>query len=128
MYKRKIAFLFGAGAESDFSLPAGDRFSKLTIPEDKWEWHESILEALKIKFDNEEVRERYVTWLPKYRKDIITKKEIKKRQKEYNNNYGILERIFHTIINPYKYGENKFWKVFNFYWFAYFSVLEPLIS
>ena len=126
----KVAFLFGAGAEQGFGLPSGKSFSNLTLPLDKSEWHESILEALKIKFSNYEVLERYVKWLPKYRRDIITKREIKKWEDKNDNNisFGVLERLFHTVINPCKYGENKFWKVFNFYWFAYFTVLDPLVS
>lgn len=122
--KKRVAFLFGAGAESNFGLPSGDCFFNLTLPEDKLAWHESILEALKEKFDNDSVLERYPDWLTKYRKEIVTKKEIKKNK---DNSYGILERLFHTIINPKEYGKNKFWKVFNFYWFAYFAILEPLV-
>jgi hypothetical protein len=41
--------------------------------------------------------------------------------------FGEVEAYFHTVINPKRYGQNKFWKLVNFYWAAFFSILVPLI-
>ena len=48
--------------------------------------------------------------------------------RENMNSYGALERYFHTIINPKKYGPNNFWKLINYYWQAYFSVTIPVCN
>lgn len=40
--------------------------------------------------------------------------------------YGTIEENFSTIINPREAGIKKFWKLINFYWSAYFSIILPL--
>lgn len=122
----KATFLFGAGVEKDFGLPSGADFVDKTLPQYKKDYHESILHSLRCYFKNEYVQTKYANWLSGYRRDIVTKEEIQKRIAKHSNTHGILERLFHTIINPVKYGENRFWKVFNFYWFAYFAITEVL--
>jgi hypothetical protein len=41
---------------------------------------------------------------------------------------GLLDEYFHTIISPNKYGKNNFAKIFNYYWFCYFSIVEPIVK
>lgn len=40
--------------------------------------------------------------------------------------YGVLEKYFYTVINPKKYGPYKYWKLVNYYWQAYFSIMIPI--
>ena len=40
--------------------------------------------------------------------------------------YGVIEKYFHTIINPKNYGPVKYWKLINHYWQSYFAVTIPL--
>lgn len=40
----------------------------------------------------------------------------------------ILDRYFHTIINPSKYGAIRFTKIFNYYWMCYFTVVIPIVE
>lgn len=40
--------------------------------------------------------------------------------------YGVIEKYFHTIINPKSYGPVKYWKLINHYWQSYFAVTVPL--
>lgn len=41
---------------------------------------------------------------------------------------GLLDSYFHTLINPKKYGVGKFFKVFNYYWFCYFTMIEDIMN
>lgn len=41
---------------------------------------------------------------------------------------GILDAYFHTIIDPYKYGNVKFSKIFNYYWACYFTILRDILN
>lgn len=41
---------------------------------------------------------------------------------------GLLDGYFHTIINPQKYSKIRFSKIFNFYWYCYFTVLEDILN
>ncbi len=41
---------------------------------------------------------------------------------------GFFEKHFHTIIDPKKYGRYNFMKIFNYYWIAYFSIVNGIIE
>lgn len=41
---------------------------------------------------------------------------------------GVLDSYFHTIIDPYKYGNVKFSKIFNYYWACYFTILRDILN
>ena len=43
------------------------------------------------------------------------------------NYYGILESLFSCLIKPWK-NPAKFWRLINFYWSAYFSIVRPLLN
>lgn len=43
------------------------------------------------------------------------------------NYYGILESLFSCLLNP-KDSPAKFWRLINFYWSAYFSIVMPLLQ
>lgn len=48
-----------------------------------------------------------------------------------NNKYlptYCLDEYFHTIINPTKYGEDNFSKIFNYYWACYFCIVNSIIK
>lgn len=45
----------------------------------------------------------------------------------YFTYYGVVEKDFSTIINPNDAGLIKFWRLINYFWSAYFSILLPLI-
>lgn len=65
---------------------------------------------------------------------LFEEKELKKENKkilELKVNLpagGLLDSYFHTIINPEKYGIRNFFKVFNYYWFCYFTMVEDIIN
>lgn len=40
----------------------------------------------------------------------------------------LLDEKFHTIIDRYRYGIKKFYKVFNYYWHCYFYIVKAVIS
>lgn len=40
---------------------------------------------------------------------------------------GILDKYFHTIINPHKYGPKNFAKIFKYYWSCYFSIVDKIV-
>ena len=42
--------------------------------------------------------------------------------------YGVIEQDFSTIINPQKAGPVKFWRLVNYFWSAFFSILKPMIK
>lgn len=41
---------------------------------------------------------------------------------------GMLDNYFHTIISPTKYGKYNFSKIFNYYWFCYFILIENILK
>lgn len=41
--------------------------------------------------------------------------------------YGILESLFACLVNPLD-NPSKFWRLINFYWSAYFSIVLPLLE
>ena len=54
--------------------------------------------------------------------------EEKKTLKNYLLFYGAVEKDFSAIINPKKVGLTQFWRVINYYWSAFFTILEPLCT
>lgn len=42
--------------------------------------------------------------------------------------YGTIEKDFSTIINPHKAGIVRFWRLINYFWSAYFSILFPTLK
>ena len=44
------------------------------------------------------------------------------------NYYGLIEKDFSVIINPEKYGKNKFWRIFNYYWVAFMIIVIPILD
>lgn len=40
--------------------------------------------------------------------------------------FGEIERYFHTLIKPEKYGPVNSWKLVNYYWHCWFSIIEGL--
>ena len=42
--------------------------------------------------------------------------------------FGTIEKDFATIINPQKAGIVRFWRLINYFWSAYFSILIPILS
>lgn len=49
-----------------------------------------------------------------------------KTLKNYLSFYGAVEKDFGAIIDPNKVGRAQFWRVINYYWSAFFTILEPL--
>ena len=59
-------------------------------------------------------------------------------ESEENNNYkhlirefkyyGAVEKDFSTIINPHDAGINRFWRLINYFWSAYFSIVLPILE
>ena len=41
---------------------------------------------------------------------------------------GNIEKDFHTIINPNKLGIKKYWRIVNYYWNAFFTILIPILK
>ena len=41
---------------------------------------------------------------------------------------SLLDKHFHTIVNPGKFGPNNFSRIFNYYWSCYFAVVEPITN
>lgn len=52
----------------------------------------------------------------------------RKTLKDYLLFYGAVEKDFSAIINPTKVGLRQFWRVINYYWSAFFTILEPLCT
>ena len=77
--------------------------------------------------DREELKE-VLTWIespdsiPASHKHAALGNLIAKEMKSY----GVLEKYFYTVINPKKYGPYKYWKLVNYYWQAYFSIMVPI--
>ncbi|NLA25841.1 MAG: hypothetical protein GX878_00440 [Firmicutes bacterium] len=42
--------------------------------------------------------------------------------------YGVIEQDFSTIINPQRAGPVKFWRLVNYFWSAFFSILKPMLK
>lgn len=42
--------------------------------------------------------------------------------------YGSIEKDFSTIINPIEAGKNRFWRLINYFWNAYFSIIIPVLN
>lgn len=70
-------------------------------------------------------------------KKIVTdesKNEFSSIQKKYKqiidnlSYYGAIEKDFACIVNPYKVGKNRFWRLINYMWSAYFSIIIPLLD
>lgn len=89
----------------------------------------SFLDALEI--DETPTDEQYVTLFselifedsnePSKREDIA---EAAGRVK--SGFYGSLESLYATLIHPDEH-KNKFWRLLNYYWSAYFSILLPIL-
>lgn len=45
---------------------------------------------------------------------------------EHLSYYGAIEKDFSTIIDPCRAGIIRFWRLINYFWNAYFTILEPL--
>lgn len=41
---------------------------------------------------------------------------------------GAVEKDFATITDPEKLGMTRFWRVINYFWSAFFTIIEPLLS
>lgn len=204
--KKKLAFLFGAGAEIDFKLPGGFKYLKESILlsyDYKDNSSKELLIALSQFFkekyfykDNTNLIQKYY----KYGKYVLCDKKFKfrlyaefvfdqKKEKEFYpedlrnkifengnlksdkdscisdikkafeidkketdffrkcktefdktvndanvsieiNRYiaGVLDFYFHTIINPVKFGSQRFSKIFNYYWACYFSIVNGILK
>lgn len=204
--KKKLTFLFGAGAEIDFKLPGGFKYLKESILlsyDDKDNSSKELLTALSQFFkekyffkDNTNLIQEYY----KYGKYVLCDKKFKfrlyaefvfdqKKEKEFYpedlsnkifengnlksdkdscisdikkafendkketdffrkcktefdktvndanvsieiNRYiaGVLDFYFHTIINPVKFGSQRFSKIFNYYWACYFSIVNGILK
>lgn len=46
--------------------------------------------------------------------------------KSYLSFYGAVEKDFSAIIAPNKAGLTQFWRVINYFWSAFFTILEPM--
>lgn len=42
--------------------------------------------------------------------------------------YGSIEKDFATIINPKEAGPHRFWRLVNYFWSAWFSIMLPLLK
>jgi hypothetical protein len=42
--------------------------------------------------------------------------------------YGSVEKDFSTIINPKEAGTHRFWRLINYFWSAYFSIIIPVLN
>lgn len=42
--------------------------------------------------------------------------------------YGSIEKDFSTIINPQEAGIRRFWRLINYFWSAFFSILLPVLD
>ena len=42
--------------------------------------------------------------------------------------YGSVEKDFSTIINPKEAGTHRFWRLINYFWSAYFSIIIPVLD
>ena len=57
------------------------------------------------------------------REKSVTKKA--KCFEDYLEFYGAVEKDFSSIIDPKRIGLTQFWRVINYYWSAYFTILRP---
>ena len=125
--KKAVTFFFGAGAETNkaFNLPEGKRFLETVIPK-REEKNLNLIEALRERYNRQESGSH--KWSGKYRAEVICEEDLNKSYKAVKSTYGYMEKYFHTLIDPNKYGQNNFWKIINHYWFAFFSVFTPLYT
>lgn len=54
-------------------------------------------------------------------------KSVKLLEKHYSY-HGTVEKDFSTIINPKEAGLYRFWRLINYFWSAYFSILIPILK
>lgn len=52
----------------------------------------------------------------------------KKQLKDYVEYYGAVEKDFASIISPKDVGLTRFWRIINYFWSAFFVILEPLCT
>lgn len=119
----KIAFLFGAGAESNFGLLNGTEFWNKSgaIPSGfgKTERGKALKEIFKEINDFEEYQ---------YTSYTLSSIHVKINDDEGKSKNGLLDRFFHTIINPHKHGEIYFSIVVNYYWCCYFAIVDCILK
>lgn len=63
--------------------------------------------------------------------DLLIKRdniESVKLLEKYYSYHGTVEKDFSTIINPKEAGINRFWRLINYFWSAYFSILIPILK
>lgn len=48
--------------------------------------------------------------------------------KEYLEPVGVIERDFTSIMHPKVIGNDKFWRLVNYFWSAYFTIMLPLLQ
>lgn len=57
---------------------------------------------------------------------VGSKNKKDKEFKDYLSFYGAVEKDFSAIVDPNHVGLTQFWRVINYFWSAFFTILEPL--
>jgi hypothetical protein len=111
--------------------------SKKTLKE-KYESEKAISQKIE-KYDNYKVKNNYFNDLYDNYNKYITNNEnsispkfrFENKLNKWENNlisYDSVENYFYTVLNPNKYGFVNFTRLINYYWKAYFSIVEILLS
>lgn len=72
-----------------------------------------IMEEVGADQEKSQVQEQGVNAIPKFI--------------DYISFYGAVEKDFSAIISPNDTGLTQFWRLINYYWSAFFTILEPLL-
>jgi hypothetical protein len=102
---------------------------KSNASENKTEWLRSDNEDLK-NFYDQTINDDDDSSSPAYPEGAGTKDKSStaaKSIRDYFSYHGIVERYFSSIAHP-KGRSDHFWKIVNYYWGAYFSVLLPIVD
>ena len=118
--KSHITFLFGAGAEKCLGLPLGKTFEDETMNNTKGFFQsdagKALKELLKNSIDFIAAKDNKTE---KYTSDTLAGFNLSQKNK-------MLDRFFHTLINPSRFGYRNFSVIINYYWICYFSIIRAI--
>lgn len=84
----------------------------------------------KLGKDDSVISESFKTFVGK-KYDLLIKgnnsESVELLEKHYSY-HGTVEKDFSTIINPKEAGVYRFWRLINYFWSAYFSILVPILK
>ncbi len=80
-----------------------------------------------VMLDIDETKNSMISKRPRHLSEAVENDD-RIRLLNYFTYYGSIEKDFSTIINPKSAGIKRFWRLINYFWSAFFSILFPVLK